>query len=106
MKTDGEANCNGRKNTAVELTFMVKAFTQNGGNYWAYELPIAEKCFHFLIRTTTKTPFMVICHTAKQRIGFGQLTWDKEINNHDLFFGTALRYQYYDDYRNSKEDIN
>jgi outer membrane receptor for ferrienterochelin and colicins len=29
---------------------------------------------------------------AKQRIGFGQLTWDKEINNHDLLFGTALRY--------------
>jgi outer membrane receptor for ferrienterochelin and colicins len=35
-------------------------------------------------------------YLAKQRIGFGQLTWDKEINNHDLFFGTALRYQYYD----------
>jgi hypothetical protein len=23
----------------------------------------------------------------KQRIGFGQLTWDKEINNHDLLLG-------------------
>jgi hypothetical protein len=23
-----------KKNTAVELTFMVKAFTQNVGNYW------------------------------------------------------------------------
>jgi hypothetical protein len=32
MKTDGEANCNGEK-YAVELTFMVKAFTQNGGNW-------------------------------------------------------------------------
>jgi hypothetical protein len=29
-----EANYNGKKNTAVELTFMVKAFTQNDGNYW------------------------------------------------------------------------
>jgi hypothetical protein len=55
-----------RKNTAVELTFMVKAFTQNVGITGAYELPIAEKCcFHFLIRTTTKTPFMVICHTSR-----------------------------------------
>jgi hypothetical protein len=71
---------------AVELTFMVKAFTQNGGNYCAYELPAEKCCFHFLIRTTTKTPFMVICHTS-QRIGFGQLTWDKEINNHDLLLG-------------------
>jgi hypothetical protein len=25
---------NGKKNTAVELTFMVKAFTQNVGSYW------------------------------------------------------------------------
>jgi hypothetical protein len=32
----------GRKNTAVELTFMVKAFTQNVGITGAYELPIAE----------------------------------------------------------------
>jgi outer membrane receptor for ferrienterochelin and colicins len=29
-----EANKWEKKNTAVELTFMVKAFTQNGGNYW------------------------------------------------------------------------
>jgi outer membrane receptor for ferrienterochelin and colicins len=57
----------------------------------AYELPIAEKCcFHFLIRTTTKTPFMVICHTSRSNIGFGQLTWDKEINNHDLLFCPPL----------------
>jgi outer membrane receptor for ferrienterochelin and colicins len=48
---------------------------------------------------------MVIC-LAKQRIGFGQLTWDKEINNH-CFFGTALRYQYYDDNTTATvEDIN
>jgi hypothetical protein len=27
--------------------------------------PLQKKCcFHFLIRTTTKTPFMVICHTS------------------------------------------
>jgi outer membrane receptor for ferrienterochelin and colicins len=56
-----------KKNTAVELTFMV-AFTQNGGSYWAYELPIAEKCcFHFLIRTTTKTPFGDMPYLAKQQ---------------------------------------
>jgi outer membrane receptor for ferrienterochelin and colicins len=33
----------------------------------------------------------------REETHFGQLTWDKEINNHDLLFGTALRYQYYDD---------
>jgi outer membrane receptor for ferrienterochelin and colicins len=40
---------------------------------------------------------MVICHTSWKRIGFGQLTWDKQINNHDLLFWDRLRYQYYDD---------
>ena len=34
---------------------------------------------------------------ARQKIAFGQLTWDKKIKNHDLLFGTALRYTYYDD---------
>lgn len=38
------------------------------------------------------TPYL-----AKQRIGFGQLTWDVAKNNHDLLFGSAVRYQYYDD---------
>jgi hypothetical protein len=33
MKTDGEANYNGKK-IPLELTFMVKAFTQNVGSYW------------------------------------------------------------------------
>ncbi|MGB5648183.1 MAG: TonB-dependent receptor [Muriicola sp.] len=36
-------------------------------------------------------------YVAQQRIGFGQLTWGPEINSHDLLFGTALRYNYYDD---------
>ncbi|MES2873397.1 MAG: TonB-dependent receptor [Bacteroidota bacterium] len=34
---------------------------------------------------------------ARQKIAFGQLVWDKKIKNHDLLFGTALRYTYYDD---------
>jgi hypothetical protein len=52
MKTDGEANFNGKKYHSG-TTFMVKAFTQNDGNYWVnYELPpIAGKVlFHFLIQ--------------------------------------------------------
>jgi outer membrane receptor for ferrienterochelin and colicins len=87
MKTDGEANYNGKKYRGGTDVYGESIYTKRWELLGAYELPIAEKCcFHFLIRTTTKTPFMVICHTAKQRIGFGQLTWDKEINNHDLLF--------------------
>lgn len=65
----------------------------------AYELPTVEKMLFSFSYTDHdqnsvygNTPYL-----AKQRIGFGQLTWDKKINKHDLLFGTALRYQYYDD---------
>jgi outer membrane receptor for ferrienterochelin and colicins len=44
-------------------------------------------------------------YLAKQRIGFGQLTWDKE-NNHDLLLGPPLPILRWQHYRNSKEDIN
>lgn len=36
-------------------------------------------------------------YIAKQNIAFSQLTWDKKIGSHDLLFGTAFRYTYYDD---------
>ncbi|MEC3964150.1 TonB-dependent receptor [Flagellimonas halotolerans] len=36
-------------------------------------------------------------YLADQRIGFAQLTWDKIAGNHDLLFGSAIRYNYYDD---------
>ncbi|GLU43030.1 TonB-dependent receptor [Allomuricauda sp. NBRC 101325] len=36
-------------------------------------------------------------YLADQRIGFAQLTWDKAAGNHDLLFGSAVRYNYYDD---------
>jgi len=36
-------------------------------------------------------------YIADQKIGFGQLTWDKAIGKHDLLIGSALRYTFYDD---------
>jgi len=38
-----------------------------------------------------------IPYLASQKIGFGQLTWDKTLANHDLLIGSALRYTFYDD---------
>ncbi|WP_026713991.1 TonB-dependent receptor [Flavobacterium daejeonense] len=65
----------------------------------AYELPIHEKMLFSFSYTNHdqnsvygNTPYL-----AQQRIGFGQLSWDKKINNHDLLFGMAIRYQYYND---------
>ena len=76
----------------------------------AYELPIAEKMLFSFSYTDhdQNSVYGDVPYLAKQRIGFGQLTWDKTLNNHDLLFGTALRYQYYDDNTTAtvEEDVN
>lgn len=76
----------------------------------AYELPFAEKMLFSFSYTDhgQNSVYGNIPYLAKQRIGFGQLTWDKKLSSHDLLFGTALRYQYYDDNTTAtvEEDIN
>ncbi|MDE3742381.1 TonB-dependent receptor [Maribacter polysaccharolyticus] len=64
-----------------------------------YELPVNEKMMlsfsyndHHQDSRYGDTKYI-----AYQRIGFGQLTWDKQMGNHDLLFGSAIRYTYYDD---------
>lgn len=65
----------------------------------AYELPIEEKMlFSFSITDHDQNSvYGDVPYLAQQKIGFGQLTWDKKLGNHDLLFGTAIRYQYYND---------
>jgi outer membrane receptor for ferrienterochelin and colicins len=76
----------------------------------AYELPIDEKMLFSFSYTDhdQNSVYGDMPYIAKQRIGFGQLTWDKTLSKHDLLFGTALRYQYYDDNTPAtvEEDIN
>lgn len=64
-----------------------------------YQLPVQENMtFQFSYSDHDQnsvygdTPFF-----AKQRIGFGQLIWDKPLKNHDLLFGLAGRYNFYND---------
>lgn len=64
-----------------------------------YQLPLKEKILlsisyniHHQNSVYGNTAYM-----ADQRIGFGQLTWDKTLKKHDLLLGAALRYNYYDD---------
>ncbi len=65
----------------------------------AYELPLEEKMLVSFSYTNhdQNSVYGNIPYLAKQKIGFGQLTWDKKINRHDFLFGTAIRYQLYDD---------
>ncbi len=64
-----------------------------------YQLPLEE---NFLLSVSynshnQNSVYGDVPYLADQRIGFGQLTWDKNLGKHDLLVGTAMRYTYYDD---------
>lgn len=64
-----------------------------------YQLPLKEKMFFAfsLNKHDQDSRYGTTSYIAQQKIGFGQLTWDKTLKNHDLLFGAALRYTFYDD---------
>ncbi|RZK56543.1 MAG: TonB-dependent receptor [Pedobacter sp.] len=64
-----------------------------------YQLPVKEKMFFSFSLTNHNqdSRYGTTSYIAKQNIAFSQLTWDKKVNNHDLLFGTAFRYTFYDD---------
>ncbi|MUH35465.1 TonB-dependent receptor [Zobellia amurskyensis] len=64
-----------------------------------YQLPIEEKVlFSFSYNDHSQNSvYGNVPYIADQRIGFGQFTWDKELENHDFLVGSAIRYNYYDD---------
>ncbi len=64
-----------------------------------YQLPLREKVFlsfsynsHNQNSYYGSTPYF-----AHQRVGFGQFTWDKNLDRHNFLIGAALRYNHYDD---------
>ncbi|MGV3545434.1 MAG: TonB-dependent receptor [Pedobacter sp.] len=64
-----------------------------------YQLPIKEKMFFAFSLTSHNqdSRYGTTSYIAQQNIAFSQLTWDKKLNKHDLLFGAAFRYTYYDD---------
>jgi len=64
-----------------------------------YQLPIQEKMLLSLSYNdhSQNSVYGDTQYLADQRIGFAQLTWDKSAGNHDLLFGSAVRYNYYND---------
>ncbi|MFL1012396.1 TonB-dependent receptor [Flavisericum labens] len=64
-----------------------------------YQLPVEEKVLFQFSYTNhdQNSVYGNVPYLATQRIGFGQFTWDKSIENHDLLFGTAARYNFYND---------
>jgi outer membrane receptor for ferrienterochelin and colicins len=74
-------------------------YTKRGELIGNYQLPTAEKImFSFSGNVHYQdSRYGTTSYIANQKIAFGQLTWDKKIGKHDMLFGTALRYTYYDD---------
>jgi len=64
-----------------------------------YQLPVKEKLFFAFSYNEhdQDSRYGTTSYIAEQKIGFGQLTWDKQLGKHDLLFGAALRYTFYDD---------
>lgn len=65
-----------------------------------YQLPIEKEkvLFSFSFnRHHQDSYYGDVPYLADQRIGFGQLTWERHAGRHDLLFGTGARYTFYDD---------
>jgi outer membrane receptor for ferrienterochelin and colicins len=64
-----------------------------------YQLPFDERIFFSWSYTYhhQDSYYGIMPFLAKQQIGFGQLTWDKAVDRHNLLAGLALRYNYMDD---------
>lgn len=64
-----------------------------------YQLPVSEKIYFSFSATNHNQDsyYGTTKYLAKQQIGFGQLTWDKKMSNHDFLIGSAYRYQFYND---------
>ena len=64
-----------------------------------YQLPVNEKmnlAFSYTYHNQNSV-YGDTFYLANQKIAFGQYTWDKKIQNHDVLLGGAFRYQYYND---------
>ncbi len=64
-----------------------------------YQLPVKENLFlgFSFVNHEQDSRYGETSYIATQKIGFGQLTWDKKAGLHDLLLGAALRYTFYDD---------
>jgi outer membrane receptor for ferrienterochelin and colicins len=65
----------------------------------AYQLPVKENIiFRFSANGHGQNSYYGnTSYMANQKIGFGQLTWNKVVRSHDVLMGAALRYTWYND---------
>ncbi|MBX3164070.1 MAG: TonB-dependent receptor [Bacteroidetes bacterium] len=74
-------------------------YTKRWEFFGTYQLPVKEKIlFQFSANGHDQNSvYGHISYMAQQYIGFGQLTWNKQLKRNDILLGTTYRYTYYDD---------
>lgn len=94
----GEMNWN-KSYRGTDHVYGESIYTSRQELIGKYQLPVSEKIyFSFSATNHNQDSFYgTTKYEAQQRIGFGQLTWDKKIGSHDLLVGSAYRYQFYND---------
>mgnify|MGYP000418646362 CR=1 FL=1 len=96
----GEMNWDGNKHRGGDEVYGESIYTSRWELLGTYQLPIKERVM-FTFSANEHDQNSVYGNTeyiADQKIGFGQLTWNKELGlKNDLLVGAAMRYTFYDD---------
>jgi outer membrane receptor for ferrienterochelin and colicins len=83
-----------------DVIYGESIYTSRWETFGLYQLP-GKELINFQFSANGHNQNSVYGNTvyiADQYVGFGQLTWNKQVGNaHDLLMGAALRYTYYDD---------
>ncbi len=94
----GEMNWN-KSYRGGDVVYGENIYTSRWELFGIYQLPVREKItFQFSANGHDQNSvYGDVAYVADQRIGFGQVTWNKTLGRHDLLSGTTYRYTYYDD---------
>ena len=83
-----------------DVLYGESIYTSRWEVFGTYQLPVKERIIlQFSANEHDQNSvYGDTWYIADQKIGFGQLTWDKKLGKrHDLFTGLTMRYTYYDD---------
>ncbi len=94
----GEMNWN-RSYRGGDEVYGESIYTSRWEFFGTYQLPLKERIlFQFSANTHDQnSAYGDEFYIADQKIAFGQFTWHKSINRHELLSGLTYRYTYYDD---------
>ncbi|TXE02805.1 TonB-dependent receptor [Algoriphagus aquimarinus] len=82
-------------------------YTSRWETFGTWQLPTSETMnFQFSVNGHNQNSvYGTTIYKADQYIGFGQLTWAKTVQKHNLLLGLAYRYTFYDDNTSATSDL-